>query len=60
MLIHALIFAGAQGSCLNMRLQSQMFKHLPRHQASTNMCDCNSCIFYLILTKIKLKTQMKN
>ena len=34
--IHALIFAGSQGSCLNIKPLGQVFKHRPRDPASVD------------------------
>ena len=36
MFFQALIFAGSQGSCLNMRLQAECSNHLPRDPANVN------------------------
>ena len=36
MFFYALTFAGSRGSCLNMRLLGQVFKHRPRDPASVN------------------------
>ena len=36
MIFHALIFAGSQGSCLDMRSLGRVFKHRPRDPASLN------------------------
>ena len=48
MFFHALTFAGSRGSCLNMRPQGRVFKHLPGDLANVNAmkqkCDCYSYI----------------